>query len=165
MKCFWTNYKLFKKINQGVRFSFVDHDLTSEVPEEILITAVRLDSGNDLLSCLFILNINFCWAPGTVFHFAAQWNILIDTKQNINTQALAQKFSYCWFMMSSSFERFYFCFCFLSFRATLAAYGGSQAQGQIRVIAASLFQSQSHSNRGSEPHLQPTPQLVVTPDP
>ena len=39
--------------------------------------------------------------------------------------------------------------------AAPVAYGGSQAGGQIRAIATGL--GQSHSNVGSEPHLQPTP--------
>ena len=53
-----------------------------------------------------------------------------------------------------------FCFFFLSFPA---AYGGSQARGRIRAEAASL--PQSHSSVGSEPFLQPIPQLRATPDP
>ena len=48
-------------------------------------------------------------------------------------------------------------------RAALAAYGGSQARGLIRAVATGL--RQSHSNAGSEPHLQPTPQLTAMPDP
>ena len=47
--------------------------------------------------------------------------------------------------------------------AASAAYGGSQARGPIGDVATSLHQS--HSNAGSEPHLQPTPQLTATPDP
>ena len=47
--------------------------------------------------------------------------------------------------------------------AAPAAYGGSQARGLIGAVAASLCQS--HSNAGSEPRLQPTPQLTATPDP
>ena len=43
------------------------------------------------------------------------------------------------------------------------AYGGSQAKGAIGTIAASLCYS--HSNAGSELHLRPTPELMVTPDP
>ena len=35
--------------------------------------------------------------------------------------------------------------------ATLAAYGGSQARGQIGASAPGLYHS--HSNPGSEPHL------------
>ena len=42
-------------------------------------------------------------------------------------------------------------------------YGGSQVRGLIRAIAAGL--RQSHSNAGSEPRLQPTPQLTAMPDP
>ena len=54
--------------------------------------------------------------------------------------------------------------CFFAFsRAAPAVYGGSQARGLIRSIAAGL--RQSHSNVGSEPRLQPTPQLMATPDP
>ena len=54
---------------------------------------------------------------------------------------------------------------FLSFCiswAAPAAYGGSQARGRIRAAAASLCQS--HSNKGFEPCLQPTPQLTAMPD-
>ena len=40
---------------------------------------------------------------------------------------------------------------FFFFRAALAAYGGSQARGQIRAAAANLHHSQS--NTGSETHL------------
>ena len=46
--------------------------------------------------------------------------------------------------------------------AAPAAYGGFQARGPIGAVATSLHQS--HSNMGSEPHLQPTPQLMATPD-
>ena len=60
-----------------------------------------------------------------------------------------------------------FLFSFLLFRATPAACGGSQARGPImgpiRATAAGLHPS--HSNARSELHLQPTPQLMATPDP
>ena len=47
---------------------------------------------------------------------------------------------------------FYFIlFIFLLFRATLAAYGSSQARGQIRAVAASLHHS--HKNARSETHV------------
>ena len=72
-------------------------------------------------------------------------------------------------------ERFYFylffvlSFVFLSFVVVVAiswaapvAYGGSQARGPIGAVATGL--RQSHSNAGSEPRLQPTPQLMGTPD-
>ena len=55
-------------------------------------------------------------------------------------------------------------FCLFAFsRATLAAYGDSQARGLTGAIATGL--RQSHSNVGSEPCLQPTPQHTATPDP
>ena len=60
---------------------------------------------------------------------------------------------------------FYFIL-FLSlclFRAIPTAFGGSQARGPIGAVAAG--QCQSHSNVGSEPRLQPTPQLTAALDP
>ena len=62
---------------------------------------------------------------------------------------------------------FYFYFfwggLFAFSRATIAAYGGSQARGPIRAVAAGLHQS--HSNSGSKPCLRPTPQFTAMPDP
>jgi len=63
---------------------------------------------------------------------------------------------------------FLFCFVFLFFClfaiswAAPAAYGGSQARGPIGAVATSLLQN--HSNTGSEPRPQPTPQLMATLD-
>ena len=54
-------------------------------------------------------------------------------------------------------------FCFGLFRAAPAAYGGSQAKGQIRAVAAGLYHS--NSNAGSELHLPPTLQLTAMLDP
>ena len=59
------------------------------------------------------------------------------------------------------FWPFFFFFCL--FKATLIAYGGSQARGQIGAAAASLHHS--HRNVGSKPRLWPTPQLTATLDP
>ena len=55
---------------------------------------------------------------------------------------------------------FFWLFAFAT--ASPAAYGGSQARGRIGAVATGL--RQSHSNVGSEPRLQPTPQLMATPD-
>ena len=57
-----------------------------------------------------------------------------------------------------------FFFCLFAFsRAAPVAFGGSQARGLIRAVAAGL--RQSHRNVGSKLRLQPTPQLMATPDP
>ena len=64
--------------------------------------------------------------------------------------------SQCWFLS-------FFLFVFCLFRAAPVAYGGSQARGLIGAIAVGLYHS--HSNSGSELHLQPTLQLMATPDP
>ena len=58
----------------------------------------------------------------------------------------------------------FFIFCLFAIsRATPEAHGGSQARGPIGAVAAGV--RQIHSNAGSELHLQPTPQLMATPDP
>ena len=56
----------------------------------------------------------------------------------------------------------YVCVC-VCFKAAPAAYGSSQARDQIGAVAAGLCHS--YSNMGSEPQLQPTPQLTATLDP
>ena len=54
-------------------------------------------------------------------------------------------------------------FSFLLFRAVPSVYGNSQARGRIGATTTGLCHS--HSNAGSEPCLQTTPQLTATPDP
>ena len=54
---------------------------------------------------------------------------------------------------------FFLIFCLL--RAAPAAYGGSQARGLTGAAAA----SHGHSHTRSKQRLQPTPQLIATPDP
>jgi len=62
-----------------------------------------------------------------------------------------------------SFFLFFFFGLFAFSMTAHTAYGGSQARGLIGAVATGLHQS--HSNAGSEPRLQPTPQLMATPDP
>ena len=57
---------------------------------------------------------------------------------------------------------YFFCLFAISWAAPTPP-GGSQARGQIRVVATGLHQS--HNNVRSKSHLQPTPQLMATPDP
>ena len=61
------------------------------------------------------------------------------------------------------FKIFIYLFDFCFFRAAPTAHGSSQARGGIGTTAAGLHHS--HSNAGSEPCLQPTPQLMATPGP
>ena len=53
--------------------------------------------------------------------------------------------------------------CFFFKMAIPVAYRSSQARGQIGAVAVGLYHS--HSNTGSEPHLQPTLHLMAMPDP
>ena len=57
----------------------------------------------------------------------------------------------------------FFFLIFFIFRAAPVAYESSQARGHIVAITAGLHHSHSHSR--SEPHLQPTLQLMATLDP
>ena len=66
-----------------------------------------------------------------------------------------------WECVCKFFCFFFFCLFAISCTAP-SAYGGSQARGRIGAVATGLCQS--HSNTGSEPWLQPTPQLTPMPD-
>ena len=67
--------------------------------------------------------------------------------------------------MTCSFVLFFFSFFLFSctFKATPMAYGNSHTRGRIGAVVASLHQS--HSKAGSEPFLQPIPQLAAMLDP
>ena len=67
------------------------------------------------------------------------------------------------YVMYLSDKKFYLFIYFSHFRDTPVAYGGYQARGPITAVSTSLCHS--HSNAGSELHLQPTPQLTAMPDP
>ena len=58
---------------------------------------------------------------------------------------------------------FFFFLSFSLLRATRTVHGGCQAKGPIGAVATSLHQG--HSNSGSKPSPQPTPQLMGTLDP
>ena len=73
----------------------------------------------------------------------------------LNTARVGEQIRFSWVKKG----RPLFLFVCLSFRAASAAYGSSQARGQIRAAAAGL-----HCAR-SDLHLQTTPQLTATPDP
>ena len=65
--------------------------------------------------------------------------------------------------VDSSSLVFFGFFCLFAFsRGAPKAHGGSQTRGLVVTVATSLHQS--HSNVGSKPPLQPTPQLTATPD-
>ena len=78
----------------------------------------------------------------------------IFLKRNTNFKAISACFV----------NKFFSFVClFWLFSTTLAAYGGSHVRGQNGATAAGLHLH--HSHVGSEPRLQPTPQLLARPDP
>ena len=77
---------------------------------------------------------------------------------------ISSNFLFAFWCFVFCFLVFFFLFCLFAFsRAAPVAYGGFQAKGLIRAVAAGL--RQSHSNARSKPHVQPIPQLTATPDP
>ena len=83
-----------------------------------------------------------------------------EKNQNPKTNAVLLTIVTMLYIRSQNYLFIYFCLFAFS-RAAPAAYGDSQARGPIGAVATGL----RHSNAGSEPHLQPTPQLTAMPDP
>ena len=82
-------------------------------------------------------------------------------QQNKNGQSFL-KLRYLYKLQVYNTVIYYFFFLFAISWAAVIAYGGSQARGRIGATAASL--DHSHSNKGSKPHLRPTPQLTAKRD-
>ena len=99
------------------------------------------------------LELMQCWVLNPVSKAKGQTYILAETTSGPTEPGSAT--------LPSEFFFFFFCLFAISWAAP-AAYGGSQARGRIGAVATGL--RQSHSNAGSEPRLQPTPQLTATPD-
>ena len=85
--------------------------------------------------------------------------ITLFLKNEIFALEVKEFFYYCFFL----FVSLLFILSFYLFKAAPMAYGSSQARDRIRAAAAGLCHS--HINTGSDPHLRPTPQLVIMPDP
>ena len=71
-------------------------------------------------------------------------------------------FTMCQALNKLLYMNYIVCF-FFSFWATLTTRGSSQDRDLIRAAAANLCHG--YSNAGSKLHLQPTPQIMATPDP
>ena len=80
-------------------------------------------------------------------------NKKVEGKKNVSYCSTTQRYIVNFFFLFLSF-------CL--FRVAPEAYGSSQARSLIAAIAAGLCQS--HSNTGSKPRLQPTPELTAMPD-
>ena len=63
--------------------------------------------------------------------------------------------------MVNTFSTFLLLLSFCLLGAAPVAHEGAQTRGPIGTVAASL----RHNNSGSEPYLEPTPQLTATLDP
>ena len=122
-----------------------------------------------LCSAFKFWKFNFC----RILRESSNWLFTLFSKPvEVTPEAKMQAYSWAVFKISFRFvsrvgfslalqkKKFFF---FLLFRATLAAYGGSQSRNLIGAIAAGLHHS--HSNSGSEPCLWPSPQITATPYP
>ena len=102
------------------------------------------------------VNQQFCQvgSPNIFFHFSAYPNPIYPSE--------SWKYAFFACNLLGPLNLFiYFVFCL--FRAAPAAHKDFQDRGLIGDVAAGL--RHSYSNAGSEPRLQPTPQLMATPDP
>ena len=100
---------------------------------------------------------NVLWLIALSPHFGSEVSGIDFKCFNLYNRMLSLKHSFLFF----SFFFFFFCLFAISWDSPVA-YGGSQARGLIRAVAASLHQS--HSSTESEQSLQPTPQLMAMPD-
>ena len=98
--------------------------------------------------------------------FILYWTI-VDLQCWVSFRCTAKWFSYTYTYIHSFQILFPYSLLllllllFCLFRVSPMAYGGSQARGRVRAVAASLCQS--HGNAKSEPRLWPTPQLTAMP--
>ena len=113
--------------------------------------------------CIFKVPVP--WSPhleergdGTTCLTVFQWKseeLIIKTVQNKAWHLVSDTEVWC-----SSFSGFFFCFCFLG-----SHLGHMEVPRLLVKSELYLCYSHSNSNMGSEPHLQPTPQIMVTRDP
>ena len=120
---------------------------------------------------LLFLNPDSHWSLPYLFNFVIsrmlyKWNHRLFTF-NVTIDMLGLRFViFCFLCFLTSLIYFLFVCLFTYFclfRASPAAYGSSQAGGQIRAAAAGLDHSNSYM--GPKPHLQPILQLMATLNP
>ena len=87
------------------------------------------------------------------------YNLCCNLRQHWILKPLSEASDLTCIFMTLCWVFFFFCLFAFS-RGAPTVYGGSQARGLIRAVAASLHHS--HSNAGSEPCLRPTPWLTAT---
>ena len=105
-----------------------------------------------------------------IFLAHAAWDTNSGIEIQVQGEAISRSqpswgplFSHCkdsFFVPTATHSHLWFSFFLFFFRASPMAYGGSQARGPIRAVAAGL-----HSNTGSELHQRPTPQLTAMLEP
>ena len=111
----------------------------------------------DYIILFYIRNLSTCrlWNP---------WGSQNQSSADIlfNRYIIYLRYSFLFFVCVSFFFLSFVVVVAISWAAPVA-YGGSQARGLIRAVAAGLCQS--HSNAESKPSLKSTPQLTATLDP
>ena len=148
--CGYTTFYLFTFID----LFFLPHPWPLEIPGPGIESEPQLRPMPQLWQCQ-ILDL-LCQSGNSCILFI---HSSVDTLKR--PFGLFATFWILWIMLLRTF--FFFFFFALLFRASSTAYGNSQARGWIRTVATGVYHS--HSNSGSEPSLQPTPQLTETPSP
>ena len=88
-----------------------------------------------------------------------QWSLMLPLQKDYDSLEV----QVIGFLSNKVFTLRYVPLFYYLFRAAHTAHGSSQVRGYIGAAATGL--NHSHSNSGSKPCLQPTPQLRETPDP
>ena len=129
------------------------------------------------------IEMSWNWTLGFLLAIAKReaWDAWHPLNKNTSVAQMKHSFLWCWDMIGPGskvgnlgsirtpgdcmtiFSFFFFFFFFFAIWRFFLTYGGSQARGRIGAVAVRLHQS--HSNVGFQPRLQPTPQLMSTPDP
>ena len=110
-----------------------------------------------------IFLFSFCSCTCVIWKFLGQGSNLGQSCNLCHSCSNARSLTHCHIGNSIFLHRFFNFLNFLVFRAVFVACGSSLARGRIGATAAGLHHS--YSSVGSELHLQPTPQLMATPDP
>ena len=148
---------LWKRLGQAVTADLTGWHLSQGLPGHYVLNNLTLPNFSCHLSTKHHTQVHLTlWSDQTWYPYYT----ILRVKPNMRCDLpfSANPTSHRWEGQGWIYFLLSFLFFFL-FMDTPAAYGSSQAKGQIGAAAAGL--RHSHSHTGSEPRLRPTPQLTA----